>query len=84
MQLKIQKKPSDSDEVKKCSLHGAFYFDKCPLCNGGKRMEKLKFYDLKTRKPFVTSNYKIVTKKGRRFAIAKAPSGAESWRIIKS
>jgi hypothetical protein len=42
----------------------------------------LKFYDLRKRKAFTTSTYVIKTKKGRRFAIAKSPSGVESWRIL--
>ena len=45
-------------------------------------MKKLKFYDLKARKTFMSDKYKTVTKKGRRFAVAKAPSGIESWRIL--
>ena len=45
-------------------------------------METLEFYDLKGRKKFKSNKYKIVTKGGRRFAVAIAPSGIESWRII--
>jgi hypothetical protein len=45
-------------------------------------MEKLKFYDLRGRKKFMSDKYKIVVKKGRKFAVCKAPSGAESWRIV--
>ena len=45
-------------------------------------MEKLKFYDLKSKKAFTSSNYKMVTKSGRRFAVAKAPSGVQSYRIV--
>jgi len=45
-------------------------------------MEKLSFYDLKSKKKFTSSNYKTVTKSGRRFAVCKAPSGIESWRIM--
>jgi|TARA_R100001530_G_scaffold96052_1_gene66827 hypothetical protein len=45
-------------------------------------MPKLKFYDLKARKSFMTDKFKIVVKKNRRFAVATAPSGAESWRIV--
>ena len=45
-------------------------------------METLSFYDLKAKKKFKTDKYKIVTKKKRRFAIAKAPSGIPSWRIL--
>ena len=44
-------------------------------------MEKLKFYDLKAKKSFVTSSYKRVVKSGRNFVVAKAPSGAQSWRV---
>ncbi len=44
--------------------------------------EKLSFYDLKARKKFKTDKYKIVVRKKRRFAVAKAPSGIPSWRII--
>jgi hypothetical protein len=45
-------------------------------------MKELSFYDLKKKKKFTTSKYKVVTKKGRRFAVAKAPSGIDSWRIL--
>ena len=44
--------------------------------------EKLSFYDVKGKKKFTSSSYKIVNKKGRRFAVAKAPSGIEAWRIM--
>lgn len=47
-------------------------------------MPRLKFYDLKRKKSFTTDNYKIVVKSGRRFAVAKAPSGIDSYRIIGS
>ena len=45
-------------------------------------MEKLKFYDLKSRKPFTTDEYEIRIRNNRRFAVAIAPSGIESWRIL--
>lgn len=45
-------------------------------------MEKLSFFDLKSKKKFTSSNYKLVTKSGRHFAVAKAPSGVQSWRIV--
>lgn len=48
--------------------------------------ETLKFFDLKKRKKFSTDDYKIVEKKvkgkKRRFAVATAPSGIASWRIL--
>lgn len=48
--------------------------------------EKLKFYDVKAKKGFTSTKYKIVTKKTKRglvnFAVSDAPSGIKSWRII--
>lgn len=44
--------------------------------------EELSFYDVKGKKKFKSSKYKIVTKKGRRFAVAKAPSGIDAYRIL--
>lgn len=44
--------------------------------------KELKFYDLKKKKSFVSSKYKFVVKKGLRFAVAMAPSGIESYRIL--
>lgn len=44
--------------------------------------EKLKFYDVKGKKAFHSDSYKIVTKKGRRFAVAKAPTGIDAYRIL--
>lgn len=45
-------------------------------------MEALNFFDLKAKKKFASDKYKIVTKSGRRFAVAKAPSGCDSWRVM--
>jgi hypothetical protein len=45
-------------------------------------MEKLKFYDVKARKAFQSSSYSTVKKGGRCFAVAKAPSGIRSFRIM--
>ena len=45
-------------------------------------METLKFYDMKGKKAFTSSNYQIVVKKGRKFAVAKAPSGVDAYRIM--
>jgi hypothetical protein len=44
--------------------------------------EKLSFYDLKSKKKFTSGDYKFVVKKGRRFAVTKAPSGVQSWRVV--
>ncbi len=49
-------------------------------------MPVLKFFDVRTRKGFSTDKYKFVAKKVRSniryFAVAKSPSGSESWRIV--
>ena len=45
-------------------------------------MEPLKFYDLKSKKSFVTNNYEVKTKGNVKIAYAKAPSGVTSTRII--
>jgi|TARA_Y100000310_G_scaffold342241_1_gene444511 hypothetical protein len=44
--------------------------------------KNLKFYDVKGRKSFMSTKWKKVVKKGRAFAVAKAPSGIMAWRII--
>ena len=43
---------------------------------------ELNFYDVKGRQKFNSSKYSIVVKSGRRFAVAKAPSGIDAYRII--
>ncbi len=49
-------------------------------------MEKLKFYDVKGKKKFTSSKYKLTTRKAkgttRYFAVSDAPSGIKAWRII--
>lgn len=45
-------------------------------------MKSIKFFDLKAKKPFWSEDYRIILKKGRRFAVTKAPSGIEAWRIV--
>ena len=48
--------------------------------------KKEKFYDLKKKKAFFTTDYKSVTKNTKRgvrhFIVAQAPSGIESWKIV--
>jgi hypothetical protein len=43
---------------------------------------ELEFFDVKTKEKFKTSEYEIREIKGRKFAVAKAPSGVEAFRII--
>lgn len=45
-------------------------------------MTMLKFYDVKAKRSFMSDQYKVVRKSGRRFAVAKAPSGIMSYRIL--
>lgn len=45
--------------------------------------ENLEFFDVKTKKKFKTSDYKIVNKGGRFFAVTKSPTGSyECWRVV--
>lgn len=46
-------------------------------------MEKLSFYDVKTKGKFETTEYKVQEKSGRFFAVAKSPKGEhECWRVL--
>jgi len=49
-------------------------------------MPKLKFYDVKKKKAFTSNKYRFTKKNTRAgvryFAIAKAPSGIEAYRIV--
>jgi hypothetical protein len=45
--------------------------------------EELEFFDVKTKKKFKTTEYKIVDKSGRFFAVTKSPDGPhECWRVV--
>lgn len=44
--------------------------------------EKLSFYDLKRKKKFSTNKYTFKKIKNRKFAVAKAPSGIQSYRLV--
>jgi len=43
---------------------------------------KLKFYDLGKKKSFATDKYAMKTRGKMQFAVAKGPSGRESWRVL--
>ena len=45
-------------------------------------MDELTFYDLKTRKKFTSSEYDVVEKNGRRFAVALGENGNKCYRIL--
>lgn len=45
--------------------------------------EELEFFDVKTKQKFKTTEYRIVEKKGRFFAVTKSPDGPhECWRVV--
>ena len=46
-------------------------------------MAEMEFFDVKTKKKFKASDFKVVEKKGRFFAVTKSPEGThECWRVI--
>ena len=46
-------------------------------------MEKLSFYDVKTKGKFETDQYQVKEKAGRFFAVAKSLKGPhECWRVL--
>ncbi len=46
-------------------------------------MEKLSFYDVKTKGKFETEEYQVREKSGRFFAVTKSPKGThECWRVL--
>lgn len=46
-------------------------------------MEKLSFYDVKTKGKFETTEYQVREKSGRFFAVTKSPKGGhECWRVL--
>ncbi|MBI5002009.1 hypothetical protein HZC31_01340 [Candidatus Woesearchaeota archaeon] len=41
------------------------------------------FYDVKSKKKFKTDKYRLVTKSGRNFIVAKSECGPhECWRVV--
>ena len=45
--------------------------------------EELSFYDVKTKKKFTTSEYRIEDRSGRKFAVTKSKEGThECWRVV--
>lgn len=49
---------------------------------------KVKFYDVKGRKKFQSNQYRYVSRRVNKrnviFAVTRAPSGIEAWRIVKT
>jgi hypothetical protein len=48
-------------------------------------MEKLSFYDVKTKSKFDSDNYTVKEKGGRFFAVTKSLKGThECWRVLSA
>ena len=46
-------------------------------------MAEMEFFDVKTKKKFKTTNFRIEEKKGRFFAVTKSPTGTyECWKVV--
>jgi hypothetical protein len=46
-------------------------------------MQEMEFFDVKSKKKFKATEYRLVEKSGRNFIVAKAPSGShECWRVV--
>lgn len=46
-------------------------------------MQEMEFFDVKSKKKFKATEYRLVEKGGRNFVVAKAPSGShECWRVV--
>ena len=46
-------------------------------------MAEMEFFDVKTKKKFKIEEFRIVTKSGRNFAVAKSPAGThECWKVV--
>ncbi|MGB2705410.1 MAG: hypothetical protein WBC74_00910 [Candidatus Omnitrophota bacterium] len=46
-------------------------------------MAEMEFFDVKTKKKFKSSEFRLVEKKGRFFVVAKSPEGThECWRVV--
>lgn len=46
-------------------------------------MAEIEFFDVKTKKKFKATNFRVEEKKGRFFAVTKSPTGSyECWKVI--
>jgi hypothetical protein len=46
-------------------------------------MEKLSFYDVKSKSKFESAQYDVREKSGKFFAVTKSPAGShECWRVL--
>ena len=53
------------------------------IIKGDFEMPELEFFDVKSRQKFKSSNFRIEERKGRFFAVTKAPAGThECWKVL--
>lgn len=46
-------------------------------------MDAMEFYDVKSKKKFKATEYRLVEKGNRNFVVAKAPTGShECWKVV--
>jgi len=46
-------------------------------------MPEMEFFDVKTKKKFKATEFRIEERKGRFFAVAKSPAGThECWKVV--
>jgi hypothetical protein len=46
-------------------------------------MAEMEFFDVKSKKKFKATEFRIVEKKGRFFAVTKSPTGDyECWKVV--
>lgn len=46
-------------------------------------MQEMEFFDVKTKKKFKATEYRLVEKGNRNFVVAKSPSGPhECWKVV--
>jgi len=46
-------------------------------------MPEMEFYDVKSKKKFKTTEFRVVEKSGRFFVVAKSPLGThECWKVV--
>ncbi|MFH0808684.1 MAG: hypothetical protein V1888_03675 [archaeon] len=77
------------DKVQHLSLNHAMLLEEIQKLKNGLAPKKslpkqpiLEFYDVKSKSKFKTSNYKIINKSGKKFAVAVGPQETECYRIM--
>lgn len=59
------------------------FCDTLDKTKGGVLMAEMEFFDVKSKKKFKSSDFRIEERKGRFFAVTKSPTGSyECWRVV--